>query len=46
MATESYIVVALPHSRAADAEFHVSLFVAPELTPASRILLQFVQDRL
>ena len=33
MATEHFHVVALPHSRAADAEFHVSLLIAPDLTP-------------
>jgi hypothetical protein len=38
MATEHFTVIALPHSVAADAGssdngFHVSLFVAPELTP-------------
>lgn len=33
MATESFTVVALPYSVAKDAEFHVSLFVSPRLTP-------------
>lgn len=33
MVTERFTVVALPHSKAADADFHVSLFIAPELTP-------------
>jgi hypothetical protein len=33
MASEIFTVVALPHSRAADAPFHVSLFVSPRLTP-------------
>jgi hypothetical protein len=33
MATEHFTVVALPHSVAADAEFHVSLFVSPQLVP-------------
>ncbi len=33
MATEQFHVVVLPHSRAVDAEFHVSLLIAPDLTP-------------
>src|ERR687888_2184211 len=33
MPTETFSVCALPHSCAADAEFHVSLFVSPKLTP-------------
>jgi hypothetical protein len=33
MPTEHYTVVALPHSISADAGFHVSLFVAPQLVP-------------
>ncbi|MDH3261833.1 MAG: hypothetical protein OEM84_12800 [Acidimicrobiia bacterium] len=33
MATEFYTVIALPYSKAADATFHVSLFVSPALTP-------------
>ena len=33
MASETFSVCALPHSCAAGAEFHVSLFVAPKLTP-------------
>lgn len=33
MATERFTVIALPLSVAADAEFHVSLFVAPHLVP-------------
>ncbi|HEX9855762.1 MAG TPA: hypothetical protein VGC47_10630 [Acidimicrobiia bacterium] len=33
MATEIYTVLALPHSRAPGDDFHVSLFVAPALTP-------------
>ena len=33
MATELFSVVALPHSVAAGAEYHVSLFVSPRLTP-------------
>ena len=33
MVTERFTVVALPHSVAADATFHVSLFVSPQLTP-------------
>lgn len=33
MATEQYTVVALPHSIAADADHHVSLFIAPRLVP-------------
>ncbi len=33
MATELFTVVALPHSVAAGAEYHVSLFVSPRLTP-------------
>src|SRR5688572_30630217 len=35
MATESFIVTALPHSVAADTPFHVALFVAPEIVPDS-----------
>lgn len=33
MVTERFTVVALPHSVAEDAAFHVSLFVSPRLTP-------------
>jgi hypothetical protein len=33
MPTEIFSVCALPHSCAADADFHVSLFVSPKLTP-------------
>ena len=33
MAAEYFTVVALPHSRAPGADFHVSLFVSPRLTP-------------
>lgn len=33
MATESFIVTALPHSVATDAPFHVALFFAPEIVP-------------
>jgi hypothetical protein len=33
MSTELFTVVALPHSVAAGADFHVSLFVSPRLTP-------------
>jgi hypothetical protein len=33
MATETFTVVALPHSVAGDAPFHVSLFISPRLTP-------------
>ena len=33
MATELFTVVALPHSVAAGADYHVSLFVSPRLTP-------------
>ena len=36
MATEIFTVVALPHSVAADADFHVSLFISPRLTPDAR----------
>jgi hypothetical protein len=33
MVTERFTVVALPHSKAGDADFHVSLFVSPQLIP-------------
>ena len=33
VATEDFIVCALPHSCAEQADFHVSLFVSPRLTP-------------
>jgi hypothetical protein len=33
MVTEKFTVVALPHSKAEDADFHVSLFISPQLTP-------------
>jgi hypothetical protein len=33
MPTEIFSVCALPHSCAADARFHVSLFISPKLTP-------------
>ena len=33
MVAELFTVVALPHSRAAGADFHVSLFISPRLTP-------------
>jgi hypothetical protein len=33
MVTERFTVVALPHSVAAGADFHVSLFVSPQLVP-------------
>ncbi len=33
MVAERFTVVALPHTKSADANFHVSLFVAPDLTP-------------
>jgi hypothetical protein len=33
MPTETFTVCALPHSCAAGADFHVSLFVSPKLTP-------------
>ena len=33
MVTERFTVVALPHSKAEDADFHVSLFISPQLTP-------------
>ncbi|HEX9645491.1 MAG TPA: hypothetical protein VGC11_15975, partial [Acidimicrobiia bacterium] len=33
MVTELFTVVALPHSKAVGADFHVSLFVSPQLTP-------------
>ena len=33
MVTEKFTVVALPHSKADDAEFHVSLFISPQLIP-------------
>jgi hypothetical protein len=33
MATESFTVTALPHSAADDADFHVALFIAPEIVP-------------
>ena len=33
MASELFSVVALPHSHAAGADYHVSLFVSPRLTP-------------
>lgn len=36
MTSESFAVVALPYSCAADAEFHVSLFIAPRLTPTGK----------
>ena len=33
MATESFIVTALPHSVAEDADVHVAVFIAPEIVP-------------
>ncbi len=33
MATESFIVTALPHSLAEDADVHVAVFIAPEIVP-------------
>ena len=33
MVTEKFTVVALPHSKVDDAEFHVSLFISPQLIP-------------
>lgn len=33
MVTESFTVVALPHSKSESAAFHVSLFISPRLTP-------------
>src|SRR3954470_4879362 len=33
MATDRFILMALPHSCGDDADFHVSLFVAPNLLP-------------
>ena len=35
MVTQRFSVVALPHSMAKDAPFHVSLFISPQLTPDS-----------
>ncbi|MDQ3987426.1 MAG: hypothetical protein M3280_13130 [Actinomycetota bacterium] len=33
MTTESFTAIALPHSVSSQADFHVSLFIAPRLTP-------------
>ena len=35
MQSERFLVCALPHSARADSDFHVSLFVAPKLTPSA-----------
>ena len=33
MATENFTVIALPHSLAPNADYHVSLFISPDLVP-------------
>ena len=47
MVVERLSVVALPYSRAADADFHVSLFISPDLTPDGAVgkLSQFEHFR-
>ena len=47
MATELFSVVALPHSVADGADYHVSLFVSPRLTPdvAEATFLRTARER-